>query len=205
MSPACIVPPPATTPGGKPVIAVPGLTPRLPVTTVNPVLVTVVAPRTAKLCAEPSDGWADAGEALRTIAAKETMAASRVMERREQWISVMRRGYAAHSTSSIPHFTRFQHFSVSLCGFFCVSVSPCGFFAFFCEALSYYFQFVAANFARGRPDSSSVGRRQTSSFPVTRLPNSPIPICQPQFANPNSPIPIIQLPDYPITQFGSFR
>src|ERR1700738_3765720 len=89
MSPACIVPPPATTPGGKPVIAVPGLTPRLPVTTVNPVLVTVVAPRIAKLCAEPSDGWADAAETLRRIAARET-ADSRVTRRREKRVSVMR-------------------------------------------------------------------------------------------------------------------
>ena len=34
-------------------------------TTLEPVLVTVEAPNTAKLCAEPSDGavWADAGEA----------------------------------------------------------------------------------------------------------------------------------------------
>src|SRR4051794_821937 len=45
--------PPVTTPGGKPLTAEPGLTPRLPVTRVGPVLVTVVPPRTAKLAAEP--------------------------------------------------------------------------------------------------------------------------------------------------------
>jgi len=50
-------------PGGKPVTAVPGLTPRSPVIVLRPVLVTVEAPRTAKLCAEPSDGlWARAGD-----------------------------------------------------------------------------------------------------------------------------------------------
>jgi hypothetical protein len=39
--------PKATTPGGNPVIAVPGATPRFPTTTVDPVLVTVDPPRTA--------------------------------------------------------------------------------------------------------------------------------------------------------------
>ncbi len=48
--------PPTTVPGGKPVIAVPGLTPRSPTRTVGPVFVTVVAPSTAKLPAVPSDG-----------------------------------------------------------------------------------------------------------------------------------------------------
>ena len=48
--PAAAVPasmaPPTTTPGPKPVTADPGLTPRLPVTVVRPVLVTVVPART---------------------------------------------------------------------------------------------------------------------------------------------------------------
>src|SRR4051812_524037 len=48
--------PPLTMPGGKPVTAVPGLTPRSPVMTLGPVLVTVEPPSTAKLCAVPSDG-----------------------------------------------------------------------------------------------------------------------------------------------------
>ena len=54
--------PPRTRPGGKPVTAVPGLTPRSPVMTLGPVFVTVEAPSTAKLWAAPSDGavWADA-------------------------------------------------------------------------------------------------------------------------------------------------
>ena len=38
--------------------------------------------------------------------------------------------------------------------------------AFLCEFSSDDFQFVAANFARGRPDSSTVGRRQTSYCPM---------------------------------------
>jgi hypothetical protein len=50
---------PLTTPGGKPVMAVPGLTPRSPVRTVLPVLVTVLLPRTAKVVAVPSGGAAD--------------------------------------------------------------------------------------------------------------------------------------------------
>src|SRR4029079_715059 len=47
---------PVTTPGGKPVTAVPGLRPRSPVTIVGPVLVTVEAPTTAKLDAPPRGG-----------------------------------------------------------------------------------------------------------------------------------------------------
>src|ERR1700683_3178686 len=44
-----------TVPGGKPVMAVPGLTPTFPPwTTVGPALVTGVPARTAKLAAEPS-------------------------------------------------------------------------------------------------------------------------------------------------------
>jgi hypothetical protein len=37
-------------------MAVPGLTPKSPVMIVAPVLVTVEAPRTAKVCAEPNGG-----------------------------------------------------------------------------------------------------------------------------------------------------
>src|ERR1700730_8301618 len=48
--------PAVTLPGGKPVIDVPGLTPTSPVMTVGPVLVTVEAPKTAKLFAEPRGG-----------------------------------------------------------------------------------------------------------------------------------------------------
>jgi hypothetical protein len=44
---------PVTLPGGKPVTAEPGLTPRLPCTTVAPVLVTVVPARTRKFPAAP--------------------------------------------------------------------------------------------------------------------------------------------------------
>ncbi len=55
--PAWIVPGAFTTPGGKPVTAVPGLTPRLPPSiTVEPVLVTVEPARTAKPAAVPSEG-----------------------------------------------------------------------------------------------------------------------------------------------------
>jgi hypothetical protein len=45
-----------------PVIAVPGLTPRSPTMEVDPVLVTVDAPRTAKFAAGPSNDAAFAGE-----------------------------------------------------------------------------------------------------------------------------------------------
>src|SRR5215210_7667959 len=45
--------PPDTTPGGKPVTALPGLTPRSPLTLDAPVLVTVAPARTAKLAAVP--------------------------------------------------------------------------------------------------------------------------------------------------------
>jgi hypothetical protein len=50
-SAAWMVPP--TVPGGKPVIAVPGLTPRSPPSVVAPVFVTVCPPRTEKLLAVP--------------------------------------------------------------------------------------------------------------------------------------------------------
>src|SRR5437870_104919 len=45
-----------TTPGGKPVTEEPGETPKSPLTTVGPVLVTVLPPRTAKLAAVPNAG-----------------------------------------------------------------------------------------------------------------------------------------------------
>lgn len=45
-----------TWPGGKPVTALPGLTPRSARIVLGPVLVTVEAPRTAKLDAAPSGG-----------------------------------------------------------------------------------------------------------------------------------------------------
>src|ERR1700691_5408541 len=52
--------PPVTIPGGNPVKAVPGLTPRFPCTTVAPVLVTVEPARTPKLAADPrgTGNWA---------------------------------------------------------------------------------------------------------------------------------------------------
>jgi hypothetical protein len=50
------VAPTFTIPGGKPVTVLPGLTPRLPVTIVDPELVTDDPPSTAKLAAAPSDG-----------------------------------------------------------------------------------------------------------------------------------------------------
>src|ERR1051325_7178291 len=49
------------TPGGKPVTAVPGLTPTLPLTVVAPVFVTVEPPRTPKLCAVPREICATIG------------------------------------------------------------------------------------------------------------------------------------------------
>jgi hypothetical protein len=45
-----------TIPKGKPVMAKPGQTPRSPLTMVEPVLVTVEPPRTAKLSTAPSPG-----------------------------------------------------------------------------------------------------------------------------------------------------
>src|SRR5687768_10553399 len=51
---------PLTVPGGNPTTAVPGATPRSPVTVVAPVLVTVVPPRTAYPAADPrgTGAWA---------------------------------------------------------------------------------------------------------------------------------------------------
>src|SRR6185436_2222122 len=64
-----------TIPGGKPVTALPGLTPRSPATMLGPVLVTVEPPRTPKLAAVPSD-WANAGEEPKRNAANPTLAKS---------------------------------------------------------------------------------------------------------------------------------
>src|SRR5437660_1604639 len=65
--------PPVTSPGGKPVTARPGLTPRLPTTVVEPVLVTVEPARTAKLSAVPRiDG---------TVRSSRRSSSSRTLER----------------------------------------------------------------------------------------------------------------------------
>ena len=66
---------PLTSPGGNPVIAVPGLTPRSPLITDGPVFVTVWPPRTPKLSAVPSPtagcaAWAVAVSATRRSNAK---------------------------------------------------------------------------------------------------------------------------------------
>src|SRR3954465_12057355 len=68
--------PDTTMPGGKPVTAVPGLTPRSPVMTLGPVLVTVEPPSTAKLCAVPRDGAGGAAprDAVRLTSASPTTA-----------------------------------------------------------------------------------------------------------------------------------
>src|ERR1051325_8385631 len=61
-------------PGGNPVTDEPGETPRLPVMTLAPVLVTVEPPRTAKLCEVPRLIWANAEEGVRRNAAIPTIA-----------------------------------------------------------------------------------------------------------------------------------
>ncbi|MEJ7699213.1 MAG: hypothetical protein WKF71_06145 [Pyrinomonadaceae bacterium] len=53
---------PVTTPGGKPVTAVPGLTPKFPFTVLRPVLVTVVAANTPKVEAVPRLGATASGD-----------------------------------------------------------------------------------------------------------------------------------------------
>jgi hypothetical protein len=59
---------PFTMPGGKPVTAVPGLTPRSPLTMVGPVLVTVVPARTPKVPAVPRFTVATAAPATDSVA-----------------------------------------------------------------------------------------------------------------------------------------
>lgn len=56
-------------------IALPGLTPRSPITMLGPVLVTVEPPRTAKLVAVPRD-WAKAGNAPQSNAVNPTLSKS---------------------------------------------------------------------------------------------------------------------------------
>lgn len=62
-----------TAPGGNPVIDVPEYSPRSPYSVVEPVFVTVEAPKTAKLCAEPRKVVAEAGADAHSIAANGTM------------------------------------------------------------------------------------------------------------------------------------
>src|ERR1041385_318697 len=61
-------------PGGNPVTAEPGETPRLPVMVEGPVFVTVEPPRTAKFCAVPREIWANAGAAAQRKTAITTTA-----------------------------------------------------------------------------------------------------------------------------------
>ena len=66
---------PFTNPGGNPVIDVPGLTPRSPVITEDPVLVTDAPPSTAKLSTVPSGtavAMAEAGVGVNATAAPAT-------------------------------------------------------------------------------------------------------------------------------------
>src|SRR5436305_4759117 len=69
--------PPTMTPGGKPVTALPGLTPTLPLTVVAPVLVTVDPPRTPKFCAVPREICAEAVEGRRNWASAMTVSRRR--------------------------------------------------------------------------------------------------------------------------------
>src|SRR5215210_1717193 len=59
---------PVTVPGGNPVTAAPGLTPKSPVMTLAPVLVTVDPPRTANGCAVPRFDCAQIAAPQRRIA-----------------------------------------------------------------------------------------------------------------------------------------
>lgn len=65
-----------TSPGGKPVTAVPGLTPRFPEMIDGPVLVTVVPANTAKDVAvpNPTEGWAADATGVPTTLPKTTTA-----------------------------------------------------------------------------------------------------------------------------------
>jgi hypothetical protein len=67
---------PFTIPGGKPVIALPGLTPRSPLRMLGPVLVTVVPANTAKLLAVPRPTGATAAPALGCVAISRMIAAA---------------------------------------------------------------------------------------------------------------------------------
>lgn len=61
-------------PGGKPMNDAPGLTPRSPLRSVGPALVTVVPPRTEKLALVPSatDDAAEAGVTVDRTPARQT-------------------------------------------------------------------------------------------------------------------------------------
>jgi len=94
---------------GKPVTAVPGLTPTSPVTTVAPVLVTVVAPRTAKLCAAPSGG-ADCAHAKLPIPSMQITNKSLFISKLLGWTSFFPQPYCRRSSNHcLP-----QYFVISL-------------------------------------------------------------------------------------------
>src|SRR5687767_7696740 len=63
-------------PGGNPTTALPGLTPTLPFTVVDPVFVTVEPASTAKGCDAPRDDCADAGDVPHNSAIIPMLAAS---------------------------------------------------------------------------------------------------------------------------------
>src|SRR5688572_10761918 len=78
-SPAWIVP--LTVPGGNPVTAVPGLSPRSPLTVVAPVLVTVEPARTANVVAAPRATGAWPPGVAAVVKLQPTFAASALLAR----------------------------------------------------------------------------------------------------------------------------
>ena len=77
VSPAWIVPP-TTVPGGKPVTAVPGATPRLPVATVEPVFVIVEPASAANVPAVPRSGLVAACAAAGTSSSARVVGSTHV-------------------------------------------------------------------------------------------------------------------------------
>ena len=72
----CTVPGRITMPGGNPVTALPGLTPRFPLIMLGPVLVTVVAAKTPKLPAVPRPGAVAASAGACVATSRATVAAA---------------------------------------------------------------------------------------------------------------------------------
>ena len=112
--------PALTRPGGKPVTAVPGLTPRSPLITLGPVLVTVVPASTAYDVAvpRPTGAWAATAAPSRVTTRSRAAAVARGGEkmRRGTWTSpsYCRRRNTMEVQMSLVRMTRpYPHFGVA--------------------------------------------------------------------------------------------
>jgi len=98
---------PLSTPGPNPVTAVPGLTPRSPLMTVLPVLVTVLPARTAKVVAVPNPGAVEVSAAIDFVPTTRATNAAASTYRRIRFTAqrvTRRRNEAPHLRSQVGRY-----------------------------------------------------------------------------------------------------